>query len=237
MKRGKLIVFEGLDGSGKATQTRLLKRRLKQDGHRVRAIDFPQYGTRSAGLIELYLTRAYGAAHEVNPYAASLFYACDRFDASAKIRTWLDHGDVVIADRYTISNVGHQGARFVKHLWSWKKYVAWLHHLEYKLLEIPKPDYVLLLVTDPASSHRFSPGTGIGKKAAKRKSYLGIRKRDMLEADIRHLAAARKSYLQYAAYMPKLVTAIDCIENGSMRTIHDIHKEVWNLVTTSLKRI
>src|SRR3990172_11995897 len=108
--KGKLIVIDGTDGSGKATQTKLLIKRLKKEGSKTAALEFPQYGAKSAGLIENYLAGLYGTADEVGPYRASVFYAVDRYDASQKIRRWLTEGRVVVADRYVTANMGHQGS-------------------------------------------------------------------------------------------------------------------------------
>ena len=105
------IVFEGIDNSGKSTQCRLLLEHLKKEGYKVEMIDFPQYGKKSAALIEEYLSGKYGSASEVSPYVASIFYACDRYDASFKIRQWLKEGKIVVADRYVGSNIGHQGGK------------------------------------------------------------------------------------------------------------------------------
>ena len=100
MEQGKFIVFEGLDGSGKSTQTKMLASHLREKGLEVVKIDFPQYGTKSSGMVEEYLTGKYGTAEQVGPYLASIFYACDRYDASFKIKKWLDEDKVVISDRY-----------------------------------------------------------------------------------------------------------------------------------------
>ncbi len=110
-KKGKLIVFEGIDGSGKSTQSKLFKRYLEKQGEEVIEISFPQYGKKSAGLIEEYLKGVYGSAEEVGPYRASIFFACDRYDASFQIKEWLEKGKIVIADRYVSSNAGHQGGK------------------------------------------------------------------------------------------------------------------------------
>ncbi len=108
---GKFIVIEGLDGSGKSTQSKLLTQYLRKEGYKVEKIDFPQHGEKSAGLVDEYLNGKYGSSEEVGPYRASVFYACDRYDASFKIRKWLKEGKIVVSDRYVASNVGHQGGK------------------------------------------------------------------------------------------------------------------------------
>ena len=104
--KGKLIVIDGTDGSGKTVQTSLLVERLKKEGHPVEFIEFPQYGQKSSGLIEEYLNGKYGSAEEVGPYRASIFFACDRFAASSKMKGWLSDGKIVVANRYVFSNMG-----------------------------------------------------------------------------------------------------------------------------------
>ena len=106
-----LLVIEGIDGSGKATQTKLLAKKLNEEGCEVETIDFPQWGTKSVCLLENYLNGKYGSSKELGAYIPSIFYACDRFDASFKIRRWLEEGKVVIADRYVASSIGHQGGK------------------------------------------------------------------------------------------------------------------------------
>ena len=109
MKKGKFIVIDGTDGSGKATQTKLLVKKLRKEKYKVKLADFPQYNKKSAGLVEEYLSGKYGTEKNVGPYVASIFYACDRYDASFKIRKWLKEGNIVISNRYVTANMGHQG--------------------------------------------------------------------------------------------------------------------------------
>ncbi len=138
-KKGKFFVFEGIDGCGKSTQTKLLAEFFSKNGYKVKKIDFPQHGEKSSGLVDEYLTGKYGESKDVGPYIASIFYACDRYDASFKIKKWLEEGKVVISDRYLVSNIGHQGGKLMKDKKEWKKYVNWLYNLEYGLFKIPKP--------------------------------------------------------------------------------------------------
>ncbi|MEK7097993.1 MAG: thymidylate kinase, partial [Patescibacteria group bacterium] len=134
-KKGKFIVIDGTDGSGKTTQLGLLAERLKNLGHLVEIADFPQYNTKSAGLVEEYLSGKYGSADEVGPYRASIFYACDRYDASFKIRKWLEEGKIVISNRYVTANMGHQGGKIDGEK-ERKEYFDWLYNLEYETFSI-----------------------------------------------------------------------------------------------------
>lgn len=143
-KRGKFIVIDGTDGSGKTTQLELLKSKMISEGHEVEVADFPQYNTKSAGMVEEYLSGKYGSASEVGPYKASIFYAIDRFDASATINKWLDAGKIVLANRYTSASLGHQGGKISNPLEK-KLFFNWLFDLEYKIFEIPRPDLTIIL--------------------------------------------------------------------------------------------
>src|SRR3989338_7021246 len=110
-KRGIFIALEGTDGSGKTTQFKLLVEALRSRGLKVATVDFPQYGQPSAFFVEYYLNGRYGGASKVGPYRASLFYALDRFQAAASIKKLLSQGKIVLANRFTLSNAGHQGGK------------------------------------------------------------------------------------------------------------------------------
>ncbi|MBI4778894.1 deoxynucleoside kinase, partial [Candidatus Falkowbacteria bacterium] len=145
--QGKFIVIDGTDGSGKATQTQLLAQRLERVGLNVAIADFPQYNTKSAGPVEEYLSGKYGSPEEVGPYQASIFYACDRYDASFKIKTWLAEGKIVISNRYVTANMGHQGGK-ISNLLEKKHFFDWLYQLEYEIFNIPRPDLNIILHVD-----------------------------------------------------------------------------------------
>ena len=149
---GKLIVFEGTDGSGKATQAGLLCRELERRAVPFRKIDFPRYGQPSAVMVQEYLNGALGSRPgDVNAYAASLFYAVDRY-ASYK-QDWgafYESGGLVVADRYTTSNAVHQAAKLPED--QRDPYLDWLFDLEYRLLELPKPDLVVYLEMPPEAA-------------------------------------------------------------------------------------
>src|SRR3989338_3647825 len=144
MPKGKLIVIDGTDGSGKATQTKLLVDRLNRENHPTVTISFPQYGAKSAGPLEAYLAGKYGSANEVGPYRASILYAVDRYDASARISEDLGNGKIVVADRYVLSNMGHQGGKIAGEQ-ERRKFYAWEDELEHELFHIPRPDLNIIL--------------------------------------------------------------------------------------------
>ena len=228
---GKFIVFEGLDGSGKSTQTKLLIKRLKREGYKVATIDFPQHGEKSASLVDEYLRGKYGTAEEVGPYRGSIFYACDRYDAGFKIRKWLEDGKIVIADRYLASNIGHQGGKIIENKEEWRKFLKWLYDLEYNIFEIPRPNFNIILKTSPAFSLKLAHKVTDEEKKAKREAYLGdSSKQDIHESDKQHLANTLTSYLEAAKEYPQEFKVIECIENNNLLAPEVIHEKVWKLV-------
>ena len=226
---GKFIVFEGIDGSGKSTQAKLLVKKLAEEGYKVATIDFPQYGTKSAGLVDEYLNGKYGSAKEVGPYRASIFFACDRYDASFKIRGWLNEDFFVVSDRYIGSNIGHQGGK-IKDKKERRKYLKWLFNLEYKIFGIPKPDITFLLKVPLGISQKMTGKITDEAKKAKKKLYLGDKKSDIHDGDLDHLKNAEASYLDAAREFPKEFIVIDCMKSGKLLSPELINKEVWKFV-------
>ncbi len=223
--RKKFIVIEGPDGSGKATQTKLLFQTIKDRGIKVKKIDFPQYGKKSAGLVEEYLNGKYGKPKEVGPYRASVFYACDRYDASFKLKKWIDDGYVVVADRYISSNVAHQGGKIEKKS-ERKKYIKWLYNLEYGIFEIPRPDVTIVLKTSTEFSYKFSSKIEDKEKKEKKHLYLGKKKRDAHEKDKDHLRDSLRVYLEMVEEYPKDFKVIECIKKGKLLSPEEIHNKI-----------
>ncbi|MEX2007894.1 MAG: hypothetical protein WD850_00090 [Candidatus Spechtbacterales bacterium] len=217
--QGKLIVFEGIDGSGKSTQSRLLAERLEREGHKTASFDFPQYGSKSVGLVEEYLAGKYGSAEEVGPYRASIFYACDRYDASFLLRTLLEEGRTIITDRYVGSNIGHQGGK-IRDAKERETFFRWLHHLEYEIFGIPKPTQSFILNVGPAIAGRLA------EDPERRKT----KKKDLHEADAKHLVAAHRAYMAAAKMFPKDFTVINCVKGGEILPADAIHEKVWKKV-------
>ena len=151
---GKLIVLDGLDGSGKHTQCELLAGRLKAEGLAVRAVSFPDYGQPSSALVKMYLAGEFGQADEVGPYAASSFYAVDRYASFQKFwkQDYLS-GHTILADRYATSNLIHQMSKLPQS--EWESFHDWMEDFEYGKLGLPKPDLVLYLDMHPDVSRRL----------------------------------------------------------------------------------
>jgi dTMP kinase len=223
--KGKLISIDGIDGSGKSVQTKLLVERLKVTGFKVETVDFPRYGKKSAGLVEKYLNGKYGSAEKVGPYRASLFYAIDRYDASFKIKKWLAQGRIVVSNRYTGSNLGHQGGK-IKNALARKAFFDWLYKLEYGLLAIPKPDLNIFLHV-PAEIAQ----TLVDRKRGR--AYIGGRKRDIHEDDLEHLKNAEKIYLEIARAYPDF-ELINCTIDGEMLKPGETADQVWKKVKNIL---
>lgn len=217
---GKLIVIEGTDGSGKKTQTELLRSRAQAEGFSVASLSFPQYGKKSAGLVEEYLRGAYGTANDVSPYTSSLFYALDRYDASFTIRALLEQGTHVILDRYVDSNAGHQGGKIANEK-ERERYLEWLYELEYTILKCPKPDRVIVLHLPAEESQRRIRDRAI-------KNSTGVL--DIHEADIDHLSSAEKTYLWTARHNPSSHQLIECMEGDHGLTREEIHEKIWSIV-------
>jgi dTMP kinase len=214
---GKLIVLEGIDGSGKTTQMKLLVAYLQKQGADVLVMDFPQYGSASAGLVEMYLNGAFGEAKDVTPYQASIFYAADRFAAKVKMHAHLAKGGVIVSNRYATANAVHQAGK-IKNKKQRDTFLTWLEELEYGIFGIPRPTVVLFFDVPEAVSH-----TLVGRKQ-KRSYLMGSATHDIHERDAQHLkdsrAAARYVAKKYA-WVP-----IASFVKGVLRPIDAIHADI-----------
>jgi dTMP kinase len=227
-KRGIFLVIEGTDGSGKSKQLKRLVSRLRNEGFRVKTLDFPQYAKPSSYFVREYLNGRYGNWREVGPKKASLFYALDRFAVAEQLRKWLQEGKVVISNRYVASNMGHQGAK-INNPKRRRDFLQWVHELEYNTLGIPKPDCNIVLHV-PAKVAQ----TLVGRKG-KREYIRGGTRRDIHEADIRHLERAERVYLEMVRLFPKEFRLVEGVERGKLLSIVQVHEEVWRIVRSLLK--
>lgn len=221
MAHGKFIVIEGTDGAGKGEQSLRLVKRIKDSGENVVLFDFPRYSEPSSWFISQYLNGIFGTLQEINPKTASLFYMLDRYAAAPDIRTAIEAGSVVVSNRYVASNLGHQGSKFhnadERH-----HYFEWDYELEYGINSIPKPDLNIILHI-PANIAQ-----GLVDKKMERQ-YLTGKKRDLHESDIDHLTRTEETYLQMVEMYPEDFTVVECVVNGQLLSIEEVHEKVWTI--------
>ncbi len=225
--QGTFIVIEGTDGSGKGTQFKRLISRLENEGYEVETFDFPQYEQQSSYFVREYLNGKYGTADEVGPYTGSLFYALDRYEAAPRIRQALDEGKIVLANRFTGSNMAHQGTKFANAAQR-KGYFIWLDNLEFQMLGIPRPDKSIVLRV-PAEIAQQLVDT-------KDERTYTDKKRDIHEADLSHLKRAVEVYDDLCQLFPKDFLRIDCVRSNKLMTIDQVEDMVWNTVQPLLPK-
>lgn len=220
---GKLIVIEGTDGSGKSTQFRLMSERLEKDGVAFKHIVFPRYSKESSALIRMYLGGQFGSnPKDVNAYAASSFYAVDRF-ASYKMDwgKWYEEGGLVLSDRYTTSNAVHQASKEQGE--SRQAFLKWLYDFEYDKLGLPRPDLTIYLDVP----------TDFTEKMLRGREQATNTSADIHEKDMSYLATCRQCGREAAEFYGW--TVIQCVRDGQMRTIEDIHNEIYAAVRQCLE--
>lgn len=214
---GKLIVLEGLDGSGKSTQLSLLPDGLEKSGIECKTVSFPDYQSSSSALVKMYLNGDFGKKpDDVNAYAASAFYTVDRF-ASYK-SDWGDYynnGGTIVAGRYTTSNAVHQTSKLPEN--EWTGFLDWLYDFEYNKISIPKPDKVIFLDMPVEVSQKLLSKRYCGDNA----------KKDIHESDVSYLLKCRKAALFTAEYSGWDI--VSCAENGEARSIEDIASDVLKI--------
>lgn len=222
MNKGKFIVIEGTDGAGKGTQLKLLIERLQKQSIPFITFDFPQYGKPSAYFVEEYLRGTYGGLSDIDPKTGSLFYALDRFAAAPEIRTALDAGKLVLSNRFTASNMGHQGAKFYSSA-ERQGFFKWLDELEFTTLKIPRPDLNIILHV-PAEIAQ----TLVDKKSQAERVYVGGKKRDIHEQSLEHLQRSEAVYKEMAQLFPNQFVLIECFVDGRLLSIEEVGNKVWD---------
>ena len=220
---GKLIVIEGTDGSGKSTQFRLLTQRAEAEGRAFRKLVFPQYQEESSALIRMYLGGQFGdKPSDVNAYAASAFYAVDRYASYKKVwGEWYEKGGLVLSDRYTTSNAVHQASKEPEETRG--EFLRWLYEFEYDKLGLPRPDLTIYLdvPTEYTEQLMRTREAATGTSA------------DIHEQDLGYLATCRKMGRAAAEFYNW--TVIECVRDGAMRSIEDIHEEIYSHVKACLE--
>ncbi|MBO5323154.1 MAG: deoxynucleoside kinase [Oscillospiraceae bacterium] len=220
---GKLIVIEGTDGSGKSTQFKALTERLRNEGTEFKTLVFPQYSEPSSALIRMYLGGEFGTnPSDVNAYAASAFYAVDRYASYKKDwGEWFEQGGIIVSDRYTTSNAVHQTSKEPKEKQG--EFLRWLYEFEYDKLGLPRPDLTIYLDVP----------TAFTEKLMRHREASTNTKADIHEQDMDYLATCRETGRAAAKFYNW--TIIDCVKDGQMRSIEDIHEEIYAQVRACLE--
>ena len=220
---GKLIVIEGTDGSGKSTQFRRLTERLTQEGKTFQKLVFPQYSEPSSALIRMYLGGEFGSKPtDVNAYAASAFYAVDRYASYKKVwGEFYEQGGLILSDRYTTSNAVHQASKEAPE--NRQAFLKWLYEFEYDLLGLPRPDVTIYLDVP----------TAFTEKMLRSREAATSTQADIHEKDMAYLATCREMGRAAAEFYGWHI--IQCVRDGAMRSIEDIHEEIYSLVQKSLE--
>ncbi|MCH7685274.1 MAG: dTMP kinase [Planctomycetes bacterium] len=217
-----LIAIEGIDGSGKGTQAQRLYDRFSASGKSAAILSFPRYSETLFGkAIGDYLNGRFGTLQEVSPFLAALLYAGDRFESRDFLLETLKDNEVVILDRYTASNLAHQGSKLDGA--ERREIVDWIRRIEYEIYQLPRPDLVVLLDLPVLEAQKL-----IATKQAR--SYTD-KAFDLQEADTAYLEGVRNVYLELAEEEPNWCK-IDCWRSNAMRSIEEIGEEIWNVVNS-----
>ncbi len=228
MKKGKLIVIDGTDGSGKATQVAKLKKRLLDEGIKIESLDFPQYDNNFFGkLIGKGLSGELGNWVGLDPKIASVIYAADRFESSHKINEWLNAGKTVVLDRYVSSNQIHQGGKISDET-ERHEFIQWLDKMEHDVFGISRPDIILYLNVPLEITQQLL----VTKGNKESKKYLKGRG-DQHENDPEHLENAKQSGLKMIAENNNW-QKIECTANEEMLSIDEIHTRIYGFVKDAI---
>ena len=224
-KRGRFFVMEGADGSGKATQTKLLLKKLLKEGYETKILDFPRYGEDIFGeTVGALLSNEFGNTTEVNPYLASFLYAADRWKVSPEIRSELKRGTILISNRFTSASMGHQGSKIDDPKKRYE-FLEWLRRLEFSKegFGIPKPDATIYLYVDPKVSQEL-----IKQKEAR--MYTGGQTMDGAERDFSHQEKTALNFLEIAKSEPswRIIKCMD--ENGNLLKPEIIEEKIWEII-------
>lgn len=219
MQRGKLIVIDGADSTGKATQTKLLQERFIGEGLRVGTLDFPQYTNNVFGkLIKECLIGEHGDFISLDPKIASTLYAADRFESKGVLEKILEENDLVILDRYVSANMLHQGAKIVDTR-EREEFLTWLEHVEYEIFNVPKPDLTISLMVSVAHS------TALFHKMVRE----GSKAFDVAEKDRLHQQMVSQC-VEWLSSMKDDWVEVHCSDKDDIRSREDIHEEIYGIV-------
>lgn len=220
-----VFIIEGIDGSGKTTQVEMLAERLRRDSRKVKRIKFPDYESESSSLIKMYLRGDFGKDPENVPaYAASAFYAVDRF-ASYKTKWGADYeaGTIIVSDRYVSSNILYQASKLPEN--ERDGYCGWLYDFEYKKLGLPVPTAVFFLDVPPEISVKNLEARYMGDET----------KKDIHERDVAFLKACYKTGLSACEKLDFI--KIPCVSDGKMKTRDEINDSIFDIINNKYKEV
>ena len=225
MKKGKLIVIDGLDGSGKSTQLEITEKKLIELGHQVKTISFPDYNSPSSALVKMYLGGEFSDnPNDINAYAASSFYAVDRYASYHKYwKKFYENGYIILAARYVSSNAIHQMSKVEQE--NWDSYIKWLYDYEYKKLGIPEADSVIFLDMTIEASQKFLSKRYDGDES----------KKDIHESDISYLQNCRKSALYASEKLNWNV--VECCTDNAPLSINEISDKILTIIKKAIKEM
>lgn len=226
---GKLFVIDGTDGSGKQTQFMKLKTKFDELGINYKLVSFPNYESPSSSLVKMYLSGDFGKhAGDVSAYVASTFYAADRYATYKKdLEKYYETGGIILADRYTSSNMIHQAGKITDKE-ERRKFIEWLFDLEFNMYKIPKPDKVFFLNMPPKDTFKLMEN--------RENKFSHEQKKDIHESDPEYLTQSYKAACELAKeYGWEEINCVD--KDGNIRTIEDIHEEIFNIVKDELKDV
>jgi dTMP kinase len=230
LRKGKLIVLDGTDGSGKATQIEMLRKHLTLEGYKVKLLDFPEYYNNFFGaFIGHCLSEQYYKWTHTHPKIASIIYAADRWESSEKIRNWLKKGYIVLSNRYVSANQIHQGGK-IGNARKREAFIKWLDQMEYDTFRIPRPDAVFYLSVPLKVILRLI-------KERNKKTYRGYvgKRKDIVEGDVSYLTNSNKAAL-WLAQRAKDWIKIDCAPDGVIDSRDNIHQKIYAKVKKIIKK-
>ncbi len=221
LMRGKLIVIDGSDASGKKTQTELLVERLRKKGFKVKTLDFPQYDSFFGRLVSSYLNGEFGNLKDLNPKIPSLMYALDKYGQKEIIEEWLREGSIVVLDRYVESNLAYQTAKLDDEN-GIAELRKWIMELEFEKLKIPRADVVVYLNVPLEISRNLI-------KNRPKKQYLNGKDKDIHERDEEYQKKVSETYLKLSKALPRWFL-VECTKSNEILSKEEISEKVWNVV-------
>ena len=218
---GKLFVIDGTDASGKQTQLKKLQERLEKENIEYKLVSFPNYDSESSSLVKMYLSGEFGKnAKEISPYVASTFFAADRYATFKKeLEEFYNNGGIILADRYTTANMVHQAGKITDKE-EREKFLNWLWDFEFNLYKLPVPTEVFFLNMPPKYAFELMKN--------RENKFTHEAQKDIHESDKNHIIDSYNAACEVADKYSW--TKIECVENNKLRTIEEIHEDIFKIV-------